>query len=248
MISAESSQELLPASTAAPSKRLSQLGEGFKFVAKYLDNITADLDARSLFRGQASQDWTLQPSALRSNAYGIRNHDHLARWKAIAGKFERANSDLEWLALAQHYGIATTLLDWTTNPLVALFFAAQPATRLVNQHADGTIYMASPSVFQQIPVEKFDIFSDWTGNPFYLAVEGRNRRSITQSSAMTLHAPCPSSTPDCEPDLVFQLPGWAKFGVLDALAKMGLSAENIYADINTAASELSRQLRMEGGK
>ena len=56
----------------------------------------------------------------------------------------------QWLALAQHHGLATRLLDWSYNPNVALFFSVAKAC-----NEDGAVYVLdNKSEFLSVKEEK----------------------------------------------------------------------------------------------
>lgn len=93
-----------------------------------------ELDSFQMFRGQARADWTLVPAIGRMHSvvgqYGswcALELDLLERFQKYSRPFlvKEPSSKLEWLVVAQHYGLPTRLLDWTTNPLKALFFAVE---------------------------------------------------------------------------------------------------------------------------
>ncbi len=140
-----------------------------------------------IYRGMKSVDYPLIPKIGRivpPKAVGSREKNEqeilrLFKERAFQYLDFTPASDWDWLALGQQYGLPTRLLDWTDNPLVAIFFAVDEDSDM-----DGVIYAYQNET--NIPVDRHP-------NPFQYRKVGKfiprhiTPRITTQGGLFTIH-------------------------------------------------------------
>jgi hypothetical protein len=96
------------------------------------------------FRGQSDSSWELIPKAGREEFSKVSDENIFGQWKRRTLSYLERESYNEWelLAIAQHTGLPTRLLDWTHTPLVAVFFAVSK-----NPKQDGSLYVYKPNSY-----------------------------------------------------------------------------------------------------
>ena len=139
-------------------------------------------DNRWMFRGQSNPDWPIMPKAGRDPYSSSDDETMFEAWKRRATEFvnPKPSNEWEWLAIAQHHGLATRLLDWTYLPLIAAFFAIWDKTEF---KTDAHIYCLLPFLLRK----------DFTKSPFTAKKiskykpHGVAARIVRQGGLFTIH-------------------------------------------------------------
>jgi len=183
-----------------------------------------------------------------------------------------SNDFTGWLTLARHYGLPTRLLDWSGNPLVALYFAVQ------NDDEDGCLWAMYPLFLNlrtlgQARLIAFDdpLFTEIASIAFeidpklavartneltatVLAVDAKeiDPRIFAQQGSFTIHANeydlagLSYDHPELPWRRAFKIPASAKPDLRNMLEYIGVRRSTLFPDLASLAEDLkSRSFRKD---
>lgn len=203
-------------------------------------------DSGWIFRGVSSPKHYLVPSIGREVVYGpykLAQEQRLFeefKNRAIALVSDPRFDDWDWLAYAQHIGVPTRLLDWSVNPLVALYFALES-----DADTDRVVYAVQYSKF----IHEVDHRNT---SPFANTKEGRFTAPLAfdriraQRGIFTIHP---------HPTKVFHPEGLRSFLVKQSLVKdfrkrlfkYGIDHWHVYPDAHGLGLQLAWQFKNKVG-
>ena len=211
-------------------------------------------EGRSFFYRGQSQDWPLVPSIARVGNGGFDVlHDFetmiLSEFRRLSSPYLRKipSNTSEWVLHAQHHGLPTRLLDWTSNPLKALYFAVEDKSN----NSDGVVW--SWDSFRVEWNEEFpnlEVEEMYFHRPTHL-----NDRIIAQESMFLVFPLGPGQTSIKPLDLFglrdegfvekFVIPAGKKQSIRERLDDFGINVLSMFPSITSAAALVRQEYLMD---
>lgn len=201
-----------------------------------------------LFRGQQNAEWNLLPKIARSKIKAT----FIEEEKSILEEFKRIGrayinpviSQNSWdlLALAQHHGLPTRLLDWTTNPLVALWFAFYLESSTIQDRAIWVLILDKNELADTTQSTPFDQRKTVAFKPNHIT-----NRITAQNGWFTTHKFVTKNNKFIKLDtnitytkkiLKMEIPNAERENILRVLDMMGINYFSIFPDLDGLAKYL----------
>lgn len=202
-----------------------------ELVQSYVAWVAERPSPRYVFRGQSAPRPLIPTIGRNAARYKPeKERQLLSEFKRNAVPFlegRSVNSDWEWLSIAQHHGLPTRLLDWSTNAMVAAYFANQS---LPTDGKYGVVFAVRPS--QYVVVE---LVSGGEDDPFSLGDIGfifppaLAARIASQRGMFSVH-PSPTTPLDVDKADQFRFPTELKVDTMRCCIDLALTNTPSWVD------------------